>query len=170
MEKNENESVKTLRAFENILKDLFKKYDEACGRIPTLLQASKDHSDLGMANLVIHSCGRLEEAIENYEKIMLSNPHHAAWIFYMYNHALIENKQYEKSESFALTKLNEKHNWSGVDQTLYLQLAYLYELKGSKKKAKKMFELHKAIDGKGKTGEIIIKNISLRVIKHILTN
>ena len=147
----------TPKALAGLIELFLKKYDEACGRIPTLLQASKDHSDLAMANLVIHSCGRLEEAIENYEKIMLSNPHHAAWIFYMYNHALIENKQYEKSESFALTKLNEKHNWSGVDQTLYLQLAYLYELKGSKKKAKKMFELHKAIDGKGKTGEIIHK-------------
>ena len=122
-----------------------------------MIKEVKDLSDLATANIVIHSCGNLGEAIENYEKIMLSNPHHAAWIFYMYNHALIENKQYEKSESFALTKLNEKHNWSGVDQTLYLQLAYLYELKGSKKKAKKMFELHKAIDGKGKTGEIIHK-------------
>ena len=69
----------------------------------------------------------------------------------------IENRQYEKAESFTLTKLNEKHNWSGVDQTLYLQLAYLYELKGSKKKAQKMFDLHKSIDGKGKTGEIIHK-------------
>ena len=29
MEKNENESVKTLRACENILKDLFKKYERA---------------------------------------------------------------------------------------------------------------------------------------------
>ncbi len=147
----------TPKALAGLIELFLKKYNEACGRIPTLLQASKDHSDLGMANLVVHSCGRLEEAIENYEKIMLSNPHHAAWIFYMYNHALIENKQYEKSESFALTKLNEKHNWSGVNQTLYLQLAYLYELKGNKKKAKKMFELHKSIDGKGKTGEIIHK-------------
>ena len=110
-----------------------------------------------MANLIVYSCVRLEEAIENYKKMMLSNPHHQAWIFYMYNHALIENTQYDEAENFALTKLNEKHNWSGVDQTLYLQLAYLYELKGSKKKAKKMFELHKSIDGKGKTGEIIHK-------------
>ena len=56
----------------------------------------------------------------------------------MYNHALIKNKQQEKSEIFTREKLNEKHNWSGVDQTLYLQLAHLYELKGNKKKAKKI--------------------------------
>ena len=117
---------------------MYKRQDEACGRIPTLIREAKDHSDLGTANLVIHSCGSLEEAIENYEKIMLATPHHAAWITYMYNHALIENKQYEKAESFALSKLNEKLNWSGVDQTLYLQLAYLYELEGNKKKAKKV--------------------------------
>ena len=147
----------TPKALAGLIELFLKKYDKACSRIPALLKAAKDHSDLGMANLVIHSCGRLEEAIENYEKIMLSNPHHQAWIFYMYNHALIENTEYDKAENFTLTKLNEKHNWSGVDQTLYLQLAYLYELKGSKKKAKKMFELHKAIDGKGKTGEIIHK-------------
>ena len=147
----------TPKALAGLIELFLKKHDEACNRIPTLIKEVKDLSDLATANIVIHSCGNLGEAIENYEKIMLSNPHHAAWIFYMYNHALIENKQYEKSESFALTKLNEKHNWSGVDQTLYLQLAYLYELKGSKKKAKKMFELHKAIDGKGKTGEIIHK-------------
>ena len=147
----------TPKALAGLIELFLKKYDQACSRIPTLLKATKDHSDLGMANLIIHSCGNLEAAAENYEKIMLSNPHHQAWIFYMYNHALIENKQYEKAENFALTKLNEKHNWSGVDQTLYLQLAYLYELKGSKKKAKKMFELHRSIDGKGKTGEIIHK-------------
>ena len=147
----------TPKALAGLIELFLKKYDEACGRIPTLIKEAKDHSDLGTANLVIHSCGSLEEAIENYEKIMLATPHHAAWITYMYNHALIENKQYEKAESFALSKLNEKLNWSGVDQTLYLQLAYLYELKGNKKKAKKMFELHKSIDGKGKTGEIIHK-------------
>ncbi len=147
----------TPKTLAGMIELFLKKYDKACSRIPTLIKEVKDLSDLATANIVIHSCGNLEEAIENYEKIMLSNPHHAAWIFYMYNHALIENKQYEKSERFALTKLNEKHNWSGVDQTLYLQLAYLYELKGSKKKAKKMFELHKAINGKGKTGEIIHK-------------
>ena len=147
----------TPKALAGLIELFLKKYDKACSRIPALLKAAKDHSDLGMANLIIHSCGNLAEATENYEKIMLSNPHHQAWIFYMYNHALIENKQYEKAENFALTKLNEKHNWSGVDQTLYLQLAYLYELKGSKKKAKKMFELHKSIDGKGKTGVIIHK-------------
>ncbi len=61
------------------------------------------------------------------------------------------------AKNFALTKLKDKHDWSGVDQTLYLQLAYLYELKGSKKKAKKIFALHKANDRKGKTGEIIHK-------------
>ena len=147
----------TPKTLAGMIELFLKKHDKACSRIPTLIKEVKDLSDLATATIVIHSCGNLGEAIENYEKIMLSNPHHAAWIFYMYNHALIENKQYEKSESFALTKLNEKHNWSGVDQTLYLQLAYLYELKGSKKKAKKMFELHKAIDGKGKTGEIIHK-------------
>ena len=147
----------TPKTLAGMIELFLKKYDKACSRIPTLIKEVKDLSDLATANIVIHSCGNLGEAIENYEKIMLSNPHHAAWIFYMYNHALIENKQYEKSERFALTKLNEKHNWSGVDQTLYLQLAYLYELKGSKKKAKKMFELHKTIDGKGKTGEIIHK-------------
>ncbi len=147
----------TPKTLAGMIELFLKKYDKACSRIPTLIKEVKDLSDLATANLVIHSCGNLGEAIENYEKIMLSNPHHAAWIFYMYNHALIENEQYDKSESFALKKLNEKHNWSGVDQTLYLQLAYLYELKGNKKKAKKMFELHKAIDGKGKTGEIIHK-------------
>ena len=147
----------TPKTLAGMIELFLKKYDKACSRIPLLINEVRDLSDLATANIVIHSCGNLEEAIENYEKIMLSNPHHAAWIFYMYNHALIENKQYEKSERFALTKLNEKHNWSGVDQTLYLQLAYLYELKGSKKKAKKMFELHKAINGKGKTGEIIHK-------------
>ena len=147
----------TPKALAGLIELFLKKYDGACSRIPTLINEAKDHSDLAMANLVIHSCGSLEEAIENYEKIMLASPHHQAWIFYMYNHALIENRQYEKAESFTLTKLNEKHNWSGVDQTLYLQLAYLYELKGSKKKAQKMFDLHKSIDGKGKTGEIIHK-------------
>ena len=147
----------TPKALAGKIELFLKKYDKACSRIPTLIKEAKDHSDLSTANIVIHSCGSLEEAIENYEKIMLATPHHAAWITYMYNHALIENKQYEKAESFALSKLNEKLNWSGVDQTLYLQLAYLYEIKGNKKKAKKMFELHKSIDGKGKTSEIIHK-------------
>ena len=100
----------TPKALAGLIELFLKKYDEACSRIPTLINEAKDHSDLAMANLVIHSCGSLDEAIENYEKIMLASPHHQAWIFYMYNHALIENKQYEKSESFALTKLNEKHN------------------------------------------------------------
>ena len=51
-----------------------KKYDKACSRIPALIKEVKDHSELATANLVIHSCGNPGEAIENYEKIMLSNP------------------------------------------------------------------------------------------------
>ena len=88
---------------------------------------------------------------------MLTNPHHAAWIYYMYVHALIEAGQLQKAEKFSIEKLKEKQNWRGVDQTLLIQLAYIYEKNGNKKKAKKMFLQQKSIDGKGKTGEIILK-------------
>ncbi|MDC3169648.1 hypothetical protein OA871_01245 [Paracoccaceae bacterium] len=119
---------------------------------------------------MIHSCGSLGEAIENYEKIMLGTPYHAAWITYMYNLALIENKQYEKAESFALSKLNEKLNWSGVDQTLYLQLAYLYEQKENKKKAKKSSSRINPLMEKVKRVKLFIKNILPLAIKLISMN
>jgi len=134
-----------------------KKHEAACARIPILLSLTKDISDLSMANLVIHSCGDLENAISNYEKILITNPHHPAWVFYMYTHALIEDKQYEKAKTFCLQKLQENHNWKGVDQTLYLLLAFIHEKEGNKKMAKKMFDKQRAIDGKGKTAQRIHK-------------
>ncbi len=147
----------TPKALAGLIELYLGDHDKACNRIPSLLRQAKNSSDLGMSNLVIHSCGELSSAIEIYEKIMLTNPHHAAWIYYMYVHALIEDGQLEKAEKFSIEKLKEKQNWKGVDQTLLIQLAYIYEKNGNQKKAQKMFMQQKAIDGKGKTGEIILK-------------
>jgi len=147
----------TPKALAGLIELYLGDHEKACKRIPNLLRQAKSSSDLSMSNLVIHSCGELSSAIENYEKIMLTNPHHAAWIYYMYVHALIEDGQLQKAEKFSIEKLKEKQNWRGVDQTLLIQLAYIYEKNGNKKKAKKMFLQQKSIDGKGKTGEIILK-------------
>ena len=121
------------------------------------MELSKTASDIGTANLVIHSCGDLESAITNYERVFAINPHYSSWINYMYAHALIEKGDYDKAKKFSKEKLKKKHIWSGVDQTLYLLLAYLYEKEGDKKLAKEMFEKQREIDDKGKTAQRIHK-------------
>ena len=152
-----NESWSTPHTLAGLIELFSGKHDVACSRIPKLIELSKTASDIATANLVIHSCGDLVAAITNYERVFAINPHYTSWINYMYAHALIENKDYEKAKDFCKEKLKKKHNWSGVDQTLYLLLAYIYQKEGDKKLAVEMFNKQREIDGKGKTAQKIHK-------------
>ena len=144
------------------------KHDVACARIPKLLEVSKTSSEIGLSALVVHSCGDLESAITSYERVFSINPHHTAAFRYMYAHALTEKGDYEKAIEYSKAQLTKKHNWTGVDQTLYMLLAYIYKKQGNEKLAKEMFEMQRSIDGKGKTAERIHKEFISRKDKAYL--
>ena len=86
----------------------------------------------------------------------------------MYAYALTEKKDYEKAKAFSTEQLKKKHNWSGVEKTLYIVLAYIHKKQGEEKLAKEMFEMQRSIDGKGKTAERIHKEFISRKDKAYL--
>ena len=106
-----------------------------------------------MTAIVQHSCGYLEDTIRSYEHVFLVNPHYSSWVKYMYAYALTEKKDYEKAKAFSTEQLKKKHNWSGVEKTLYIVLAYIHKKQGEEKLAKEMFEMQRKKDSKGMSAQ-----------------
>ena len=147
------------------------KHEKACGRIPKMIELSTSNSsDISMTTLLQHSCGDLEATITGYERVFAINPHHPSWVKYMYVYALAENKDYEKAKEFCTEQLNKKHNWTGVERTLYIVLAYIHKKQGSEKLAKEMFEIQRKKDGKGMSAQQIHKGFISKKDKTFLND
>ena len=147
------------------------KHEKACGRIPKMIELSTSNSsDISMTTLLQHSCGDLEATITGYERVFAINPHHSSWVKYMYAYALAENKDYEKAKEFCTEQLNKKHNWTGVERTLYIVLAYIHKKQGSEKLAKEMFEMQRKKDGKGMSAQQIHKGFISKKDKTFLND
>ena len=147
------------------------KHEKACGRIPKMIELSTSNSsDISMTTLLQHSCGDLEATITGYERVFAINPHHPSWVKYMYVYALAENKDYEKAKEFCTVQLNKKHNWTGVERTLYIVLAYIHKKQGSEKLAKEMFEMQRKKDGKGMSAQQIHKGFISKKDKTFLND
>ena len=156
MQKNENWAKPILLVG---LIELFSgKHEKACARIPKMIELStSSSSDISMTTLLQHSCGDLEATITGYERVFAINPHHPSWVKYMYAYALAENKDYEKAKVFCTKQLSKKHNWTGVERTLYIVLAYIHKKQGEEKLAKEMFEMQRKKDSKGMSAQQIHK-------------
>jgi len=152
--------------------DLFSgKHEKACARIPKMIELSTSNSsDISMTTLLQHSCGDLEATITGYERVFAINPHHPSWVKYMYAYALAENKDYEKAKEFCTEQLNKKHNWTGVERTLYIVLAYIHKKQGSEKLSKEMFEMQRKKDGKGMSAQQIHKGFISKKDKTFLND
>jgi len=147
------------------------KHEKACARIPKMIELSTSNSsDISMTTLLQHSCGDLEATITGYERVFAINPHHPSWVKYMYVYALAENKDYEKAKEFCTEQLNKKHNWTGVERTLYIVLAYIHKKQGSEKLAKEMFEMQRKKDGKGMSAQQIHKGFISKKDKTFLND
>ena len=88
----------------------------------------------------------------------------------MYDNALTENKDYEKAKEFCTEQLKQKHNWSGVEKTLYIVLAYIHKKQGSEKLAIEMFEMQRKKDGKGMSAQQIYKGFMSKKDKSFLND
>jgi class 3 adenylate cyclase/TolB-like protein len=165
-----NESWSTAHSLAGLIELFSGKHDVACSRIAKLIELSKTASDIATANLVIHSCGDLEAAITNYEQVFAINPHYSSWINYMYAYALTEKKDYEKAKEFCTEQLKKRHNWSGVEKTLYIVLAYIHKKQGSEKLAKEMFEIQRKKGGKSITAQQIYKGFISKKDKSFLND
>ena len=147
------------------------KHEKACARIPKMIELSTSNSsDISMTTLLQHSCGDLEATITGYERVFAINPHHPSWVKYMYAYALAENKDYEKAKEFCTEQLNKKHNWTGVERTLYIVLAYIHKKQGSEKLAEEMFEMQRKKDGKGMSAQQIHKGFISKKDKTFLND
>ena len=147
------------------------KHEKACARIPKMIELSTSNSsDISMTTLLQHSCGDLEGTITGYERVFAINPHHSSWVKYMYAYALAENKDYEKAKEFCTEQLNKKHNWTGVERTLYIVLAYIHKKQGEEKLAKEMFEMQRKKDGKGMSAQQIHKGFISKKDKTFLND
>ena len=169
MQKNENWAKPILLVG---LIELFSgKHEKACARIPKMIELStSSSSDISMTTLLQHSCGDLEATITGYERVFAINPHHSSWVKYMYAYALAENKDYEKAKEFCTEQLNKKHNWTGVERTLYIVLAYIHKKQGEEKLAKEMFEMQRKEDGKGMSAQQIYKGFISKKDKSFLND
>ena len=132
--------------------------------------STSNSSDISMTTLLQHSCGDLEGTITGYEQVFAINPHHSSWVKYMYAYALAENKDYEKAKEFCTEQLNKKHNWTGVERTLYIVLAYIHKKQGEEKLAKEMFEMQRKKDGKGMSAQQIHKGFISKKDKTFLND
>jgi len=146
------------------------KHEVACARVPKLVELSRNVNEISMTAIVQHSCGYLEDTITSYERVFSANPHYASWVKYMYAYALTENKDYEKAKEFCTEQLKQKHNWSGVEKTLYIVLAYIHKKQGSEKLAKEMFEMQRKKDGKGMSAQQIHKGFISKKDKTFLND
>ena len=146
------------------------KHEVACARVPKLVELSRNVTEISMTAIVQHSCGYLEDTITSYERVFSANPHYASWVKYMYAYALTENKDYEKAKEFCTEQLKQKHNWSGVEKTLYIVLAYIHKKQGSEKLAKEMFEMQRKKDGKGMSAQQIHKGFISKKDKTFLND
>ena len=146
------------------------KHEVACARVPKLVELSRNVTEISMTAIVQHSCGYLEDTITSYEQVFSANPHYSSWVKYMYAYALTENKDYEKAKEFCTEQLKQKHNWSGVEKTLYIVLAYIYKKQGSEKLAKEMFEMQRKKDGKGMSAQQIYKGFMSKKDKSFLND
>ena len=146
------------------------KHEVACARVPKLVELSRNVTEISMTAIVQHSCGYLEDTITSYERVFSANPHYASWVKYMYAYALTENKDYEKAKEFCTEQLKQKHNWSGVEKTLYIVLAYIHKKQGSEKLAKEMFEMQRKEDGKGMSAQQIYKGFISKKDKSFLND
>jgi tetratricopeptide (TPR) repeat protein len=146
------------------------KHEVACARVPKLVELSRNVNEISMTAIVQHSCGYLEDTITSYERVFSANPHYASWVKYMYAYALTENKDYEKAKEFCTEQLKQKHNWSGVEKTLYIVLAYIHKKQGSENLAKEMFEMQRKEDGKGMSAQQIYKGFISKKDKSFLND
>jgi adenylate cyclase len=146
------------------------KHEVACARVPKLVELSRNVTEISMTAIVQHSCGYLEDTITSYERVFSANPHYSSWVKYMYAYALTENKDYEKAKEFCTEQLKQKHNWSGVEKTLYIVLAYIHKKQGSEKLAKEMFEMQRKKDGKGMSAQQIHKGFISKKDKTFLND
>ena len=146
------------------------KHEVACARVPKLVELSRNVTEISMTAIVQHSCGYLEDTITSYERVFSANPHYSSWVKYMYAYALTENKDYEKAKEFCTEQLKQKHNWSGVEKTLYIVLAYIHKKQGSEKLAKEMFEMQRKEDGKGMSARQIYKGFISKKDKSFLND
>ena len=146
------------------------KHEVACARVPKLVELSRNVTEISMTAIVQHSCGYLEDTITSYERVFSANPHYSSWVKYMYAYALTENKDYEKAKEFCTEQLKQKHNWSGVEKTLYIVLAYIHKKQGSENLAKEMFEMQRKEDGKGMSAQQIYKGFISKKDKSFLND
>ena len=146
------------------------KHEVACARVPKLVELSRNVTEISMTAIVQHSCGYLEDTITSYERVFSANPHYSSWVKYMYAYALTENKDYEKAKEFCTEQLKQKHNWSGVEKTLYIVLAYIHKKQGEEKLAKEMFEMQRKKDGKGMSAQQIHKGFISKKDKTFLND
>ena len=146
------------------------KHEVACARLPKLVELSRNVTEISMTAIVQHSCGYLEDTIRSYEHVFLVNPHYSSWVKYMYAYALTEKKDYEKAKAFSTEQLKKKHNWSGVEKTLYIVLAYIHKKQGSEKLAKEMFEMQRKNGGKSLTAQQIHKGFISKKDKTFLND
>ncbi len=146
------------------------KHEVACARVPKLVELSRNVTEISMTAIVQHSCGYLEDTIRSYEHVFLVNPHYSSWVKYMYAYALTEKKDYEKAKAFSTEQLKKKHNWSGVEKTLYIVLAYIHKKQGSEKLAKEMFEMQRKNGGKSLTAQQIHKGFISKKDKTFLND
>ena len=146
------------------------KHEVACARVPKLVELSRNVNEISMTAIVQHSCGYLEDTITSYERVFSANPHYSSWVKYMYAYALTENKDYEKAKEFCTEQLKQKHNWSGVEKTLYIVLAYIHKKQGSENLAKEMFEMQRKEDGKGMSAQQIYKGFISKKDKSFLND
>ena len=80
------------------------------------------------------------------------------------------NQDYEKAKEFCTEQLQKKHNWSDVEKTLYIVLAYIHKKQGSEKLAKEMFEMQRKKDGKGMSAQQIYKGFISKNDKSFLND
>jgi len=59
------------------------KHEEACARVPKLVELSRNVTEISMTAIVQHSCGYLEDTITSYERVFSANPHYSSWVKYI---------------------------------------------------------------------------------------
>ena len=145
------------------------KIDQACSRLEKMNALTNSSSaEMSYKALIQHSCDDLIGAKASYETVFKTNPHHESWIKYMYGYVLTELKNYENAKQYISEQLKNNFSRAGVEQILYITLAYIHEKEGNKKLAKKMFEIQKEKDGKGISADQIHRRFITKKDKSFL--
>ena len=90
--------------------------------------------------------------------------------FLSLNYALTEKKIMKKRRKLFTEQLKKKNNWTGVERTLYIVLAYIHKKQGEEKLAKEMFEMQRKKDGTGMSAQQIHKGFISKKDKSFLND